>query len=58
MIGEADIKNVKTIMEKARNLCQTDTDKKRFENLIKGFDDASIRYLEEVKQNARLYQPN
>ncbi len=55
MIAKKDIDNVRDIMVKASLSSETETDKRRYENLIRSFDDASNRYLQEVSDNARLH---
>ena len=54
MIGKKDIDNVRTIMYKAKNLAKDYQEEKKFEELIRGFNDAAMRYLKEVRNNAKL----
>lgn len=56
MIGHKDIENVRSIMVKSKKFtCTTEEDKKKWDNLIEGFDDAANRFfIKEVTQNARV----
>lgn len=54
MIGKEDIDNVRSIMVKSKKFATTDQEKEKLEELIKGFDRAADRYMQEVQNNARL----
>jgi len=54
MIDRKDIENVRNIMDKTRRIVVTEEDQKKYENLIKGFDDVAKRYLQEVHTYVRI----
>lgn len=54
MIGKKDIDNVKSIIDKAGRLAQSEIDRAKFEKLSREFTVVGDRYLNEVPYNARL----
>jgi len=58
MIAEKDIQHVRGIIKKTQEFATTEKEKKKFEDLLNGFNDAADRYLKEVKNNDRLQQYN
>jgi len=54
MIDRKDIENVRNIMKKAKDLTTEKIDKEKLDTLIRGFDDAANRYLQEVHTNVTI----
>jgi hypothetical protein len=57
MIERKDFDNVRTIMYKAKKLADNEKEKENFEKLIKGFNEAAIRYLNEVPKCQNITIP-
>lgn len=49
MPNKEEINNVKSIMEKSKKFAKTPEDKKKLDEIIKGFSDVSDRYLNEAE---------
>jgi len=49
MIEQKDIDNVRSIMIKSRKFWQTEKEKEKLEELIRGFDQAADRFMQEQR---------
>ena len=54
MIEQKDIENVRSIMVKSKKFAKTKEDQQKLEDLIKGFDKAAVKFMQEVHANAGL----
>jgi hypothetical protein len=54
MIEQKDIENVRSIMVKSKKFAKTKEDQEKLEDLIKGFDKAAVKFMQEVHANAGL----
>ena len=54
MIAKQDIDNVKTIIQKTRLMANTETERIKYDKLMRELDDAGNKFINEVNYDVRL----